>query len=202
VVVPSRPKSEPITRVARCMTEIQLTQNSSGAPTLSTPSGLTYFNLSGLLQQTQSWSSLSGQYDQFRVRSVEVDYLPYGSKQGSIDQQVTAPMGWAYDVDTVSPGTPSALAIVDYAQAKVVDLYSKWNIRYEIPGMSFGSTATGYAFNAKWFDTATPNQVAGCWRFASVIPTGSNAVPFGGTSAQWTTGVLVWSLTMEYLQAI
>jgi hypothetical protein len=204
VVIPRRPASEPIVRVARTSLELAITQPvTSGAPTVTDAYGNSSFNLRDLVTGTQSWSALSAQYDQFRVKSVEVDYFPYASPQNTnSNQQVTAPTGLAYDLDNVSLGAPSAQQILDYAQMKAVDLFSRWNIRFEIPGMAFGSSATGYAAPCKWFDTSSPQQLAGCFRIASITPSGSTAVPWGGATSSWVAGALVWSLTMEYLQAV
>lgn len=160
-----------------------------------------YQNLSGLVTGTSSWSTLSTQYDQFRVVSVEFDYVPLNSSAitENYDEQVGVPTVLTYDLDNITSSPATVAAALDYENAKVVMFDKLWNQKYIIPGVTYGSASTGYSFPNKWFDTRSPGMMAGVWAL-TCLPSPQNAQ--GGAVTNLHLGNVVATLQLEYRNAI
>jgi len=214
VVVPNNIKGGSVVRQLR--TARALVQNTpgsgNGATTVyvgevnGTLVGNTFINLRDIVQEAQSWAALSAQYDQFKITSVELDYTPFQQYASSgVNEGMDEPVILNYDPDQSNRPFTNAIAELDYEKTKIVSYVKPWALKFPIKGISYGSTATGYAFYPAggWFDTRTPNMVAGCWTVGSAVNTAQANHPIGGSAPNtFCTGEMIISLTVVFRKAV
>lgn len=103
------------------------------------------------VSSAQDWSSVSAMFDEYKVVSFKLKYIPlYSQADAGASSLTYAPMFVVYDKDDTT-ALASTAAALEYDNVRQVDLYRRWSHSVR-PGKGAAGTS-GYT---AWLDTQSP----------------------------------------------